>query len=612
MRLSTKQIEEHAVSAVKERINLSPYLEAYINENDKGPLWDGYICVYKNTERANANIDGRFPVQIKGKEAPDQSRNEITYQFNCDNLRHYLRDGGAMLFVVYLSVVLDADGCDDIKKTIYYNTLTPVKLMQILQGIKRADQETIAVRLTRLPRASQDLSNICLNFLIDCHKQSSFACTSLPTIEQLLEKGAFDGIVTSVSSYGEMPDPIGSFLQSETYVYAKIKGTDVLMPLNIFPEAKTISETIHANISVNNKLYYSSYCLIRSATTSTARIGDCLSITMFRVQKNCKVSFELPDGLRERYKAASFLQVFLQNEGFEINGKFQGISLNDKDKAAKDSEILERIAMSCRRVVDMLDKLNCSDDIFISQMKPVDWRNLDSLVKAILDNVPIKNLPSNCAYVGKYDVGKLHFAVCAEQDKADKSAYYISDFFSSDVRLVASFKNPELDGVEVPKYFILHKDELLNISNICFDRLLSAYQQFEMTPFLADCANTMLLDLISAYDEATGKRQQALYNTAIAFAEWLLDTSDDMLGHNVKLLNKLQLIKRKCVFTYEERQLLLNMEENSPESDDIRVGIYLLLDDHERAERYYQKLDEKTKTAFMQYPIYKFWKHSET
>ena len=37
MRLSTKQIEEHAVSAVKERINLSPYLEAYINENDKGP-----------------------------------------------------------------------------------------------------------------------------------------------------------------------------------------------------------------------------------------------------------------------------------------------------------------------------------------------------------------------------------------------------------------------------------------------------------------------------------------------------------------------------------------------------------------------------------------------
>lgn len=102
-------------------------------------------------------------MQIKGKEAPDQSRNEITYQFNCDNLRHYLRDGGAMLFVVYLSVVLDADGCDDIKKTIYYNTLTPVKLMQILQGIKRADQETIAVRLTRLPRASQDLSNIYLN-----------------------------------------------------------------------------------------------------------------------------------------------------------------------------------------------------------------------------------------------------------------------------------------------------------------------------------------------------------------------------------------------------------------------------------------------------------------
>ena len=611
MRLSTKQIEEHAVSAVKERINLSPYLEAYINENDKGPLWDGYICVYKNIERTNANIDGRFPVQIKGKEALDQSKNEITYQFNCDNLRHYLRDGGTMLFVVYLSVVLDVDGCDDIKKTIYYNTLTPVKLMQILQGIKRADQETIAVRLIRLPRISQDLSNICLNFLIDCRKQSSFACTSLPTIGQLLEKGVFDGIVTSVSSYSEMPDPVGSFLQSETYVYAKVKGTDVLMPLTIFPEAKTISETIHANISVNNKLYYSSYCLIRSATSSTVKIGGCLSITMFHNEKNCKVSFDLPDGLRERYKAASFLRDFFQNGGFEINGKFFDNHLNDGVKAKRNSDALERVAMHCRRVTDTLDRLNCGDDIFVSQMKPVDWRNLDGLVKAILDNAPIKNLPSNCPYVGKYDVGNLHFAVCAEPDKTDKSAYYVSDFFSEEVKLVASFENPELDGVEVPKYSILHKNELLNISNICFDKLLPAYQRFEMTPFLADCANAMLLELISAYDEASGTRQETLYNTAIAFAEWLLDTPDDMLGHNVKLLNKLQLIKRKRALTYEERALLLNMEESSPEHDDIRVGIYLLLDDQERAERYYQRLDEKTKMAFMQYPIYKFWKHSK-
>ena len=123
---------------------------------------------------------------------------------------------------------------------------------------------------------------------------------------------------------------------------------------------------------------------------------------MFQFQKNCKVSFELPDGLRERYKAASFLQAFFQNGGFEINSKFFDNHLNDEAKAKRNSDALERIAMSCRRVVDMLDKLNCSDDIFISQMKPVDWRNLDSLVKAILDNVPIKNLPSNCAYVGKY------------------------------------------------------------------------------------------------------------------------------------------------------------------------------------------------------------------
>ena len=62
-------------------------------------------------------------------------------------------------------------------------------------------------------------------------------------------------------------------------------------------------------------------------------------------------------------KAASFLQAFFQNGGFEINGKFFDNHLNDETKAKRNRDALERIAMYCRRVVDTLDKLNCSDDM---------------------------------------------------------------------------------------------------------------------------------------------------------------------------------------------------------------------------------------------------------
>ena len=61
-------IEEIAVERVKREILKYDCLKYYINTNDKTPMWDGEIYIYKENSKNRANKDfrGKISVQIKG------------------------------------------------------------------------------------------------------------------------------------------------------------------------------------------------------------------------------------------------------------------------------------------------------------------------------------------------------------------------------------------------------------------------------------------------------------------------------------------------------------------------------------------------------------------
>ena len=52
--------------------------------------------------RRKSNLVGRMPVQIKGKESNDFSKDSITFSMKTVDLRNYLKDSGCVLFVVYI------------------------------------------------------------------------------------------------------------------------------------------------------------------------------------------------------------------------------------------------------------------------------------------------------------------------------------------------------------------------------------------------------------------------------------------------------------------------------------------------------------------------------
>ena len=76
--MDSKQIETFAVNAVRESIALSGYLDQYISDNDKEPSWDGFVYIYNDPIKTKANLIGRVPVQVKGKEVKAESKKNTT------------------------------------------------------------------------------------------------------------------------------------------------------------------------------------------------------------------------------------------------------------------------------------------------------------------------------------------------------------------------------------------------------------------------------------------------------------------------------------------------------------------------------------------------------
>ena len=164
MPLDNKAIETLSVNAVKNSIVTSEFLDQFIADNDKEPSWDGFVYIYGDKSKKKSNLKGRMPVQVKGTECDDHSKETISFSMTTVDLRNYLYDGGCVLFVVYI-------GNCGLTNKIYYAELTPVKLRQLLEDQKN---RIINSPLERVSIDNNKKATIFLNCLQNCQKQASF------------------------------------------------------------------------------------------------------------------------------------------------------------------------------------------------------------------------------------------------------------------------------------------------------------------------------------------------------------------------------------------------------------------------------------------------------
>lgn len=176
--MTSHDIEMLGVIGVQELCIKSGYLTPYINENDKEPSWDGEIYIYEKDNKTTESFYGKVAVQVKGVCKDDLSQNTIKYDVDVADLKAYQKNGGIIYMVTYVSA--------DLRKKVYYLTLPPVKLIEILKNC--SNQRTKRLDFRAFPNNNKKIVNVLMNFFNNCRRQRSFTDKTMISVDELKKK----------------------------------------------------------------------------------------------------------------------------------------------------------------------------------------------------------------------------------------------------------------------------------------------------------------------------------------------------------------------------------------------------------------------------------------
>lgn len=167
---------------------------------------------------------------------------------------------------------------------------------------------------------------------------------------------------------------------------------------------------------------------------------------------------------------------------------------------------------------------------------------------------------------------------------------------TQDVELTMQYKSK---NIRMPQCILFSIRDYEYISSIYYDTIFNELTSYGSHEILDGRISQALLNMLSAFDKTCNKK---LLDKAIELSEWIYSNCIS-LPMEIKLINKLQAIKRKRSLNMEE---LAELEVLSKQKNDAEVNtaIYLLLENVEKACEYYKQIENEN--AFKSFPIFKF------
>lgn len=596
--INSKQIEDLSVGAVSKSISLTSYLSPFIQSDDKEPSWDGFVYIYTDKSIRKDTLKGRVPVQVKGKVCSDFTKNKIKYSVEVVDLKNYLEDGGVMFYVVYLNNNLDSD-------KIYYSALTPVRLHGYLKNI--GDQKYKTIELKEFPSDKNKIRSVFHNFQDDRRKQSSFTQTGLISFEDLNQMNVqqLTFSLTDYSYNNKKNKLIEPLLESdEIYLYAKLEGSDALHPIDTIISSISIPEKVNQSITVNDKMFYTSFSRELSKEKTIIKIGESLFIIITGKDQPVKLNFKSAKMLRSRVLDFEFIIDAIKAKHFSINGKKIFFEIPDKElEKFNITKQLESVKLY-KNILQLFTILNVDDDINIEELTTNDYNSLDVLIKAFVKKELVNNLKEGMD-VERLKISNLRLLLFFIKSKDSTTTYEIRDFFDS--KRMFAYEDENGNMLRVPAYSYLNKKDYIEISNINYNAISPSYKELsKLNDRLFEMANNDMLQMLSAYDESKQKKS-ILLKVAKEIALWILKEDNDNLPKEMRILNYLQIVKRERELNKDERKELIQMSQNKSTSNDMNAAIYLLLENNEFVDFYLNKMSEKEKIEFKKYPIFIFY-----
>lgn len=454
-------IENRAVSSIICYLSKCRYITPYVALNDKEPVWDGKLYLYKKAPKNNQNLIGNIPCQVKGRYVKNLTNKQtIKYSISTENLRLYLADGGVAFFVILMN--------DNIQK-IFYNLLAPIDIKRYLNQAK--SQKTISIEFIYIgDEPTLIIENEFRLFHSTMKAQTSWGSNDIISIEDFLKRNMPFSFTTTVEQ--NIP-PLVALTSKPIYLYGNIPtpfpNIKCRVPIGDQKYLFSISRKENLVLKVRGKTLYKD-CIIKYEKGNTI-----LSYS------NGFLEFILPKELYNSSMDTNTIKACINFkpqtldeliENYEILMKVneQDISVGDlftlnmsyNQHITKFSKNLKYY----RDIKQMLNYFGVQSDLNIEELSSKDENTLDSLLELHLNP---KQKPQTDIGDSLYwaSISNLSFLLVPEYNE-DRSRYKFRSFKKAPIKCQVPCGDKKID---CSRYIYLTPDMWEKLSNIPFDSI---------------------------------------------------------------------------------------------------------------------------------------------
>lgn len=573
-------VELEATMALKTLIMRNPYLQPFIDENDRTPIWDGYVYVYsdKNPNHPKKSFVGRVPMQVKGKSVDTTFDDTIKYRVKKEDLNAYEKDGGVIFIVVLIK-----KHSDEIQTQIYYKELLPFDLARVRGELE--DNKSCNLDFEKIPMGDEELANLFLNFHENKTKQSGTVDNDRLYFEDWKE--SLDSIECFKLSYVGVKEfnPFEIFTTKPLPIYIKPKGFNTLIPVDRITDGVM---TTSCTVGAGDIIFFTDAKTVWKNGEPRVFFGKNSSIVVPKNQNKVIVNISIKGSLHERIADGAFFKALYQERILNINGcKWPPL-----DEFTHDTmEELMRYLDVLDELQETLKKINITNDLLLDELENVELWKL-GFVMNINRKTGQKPDTNSKTPLRIIDIANLRLLVFMNEEDGFRK---VEDYFSHSYRVVATDSYGKKQNAS--QFLILEADALISdnfVASVVYDDVIK-YADWSGS---LCCINRFLLEVIKAYDLDRGKHEE-LFDLATRLSIWLCEQSDEPSYK----MNQLQIKLRNSKLSDSEIEFCRKLTDDE-NNWDIRCGANILLGNYDTAKKILKKQKDEDVEEFKSYPIY--------
>lgn len=569
------KIEKGAIEALKRTIRLHDKMDELLQEDDKGPSWDGDIYIYSDSDLKSEHIKYRIPTQVKGRN--DESllkRSSITYPVKYKNLRNYRNDGGVCYFVIAISN-------DGERASIFYSALTPIKLEAYLKGTEgKAPEQTKNIPLRRLKNNDKnELHKILLQFGFDSKEQGTGELVRKAISIKDIEK--IDSIRTTTYAWSEQ-EAIKSMVAGEACLYGHLSDVDIWVPFSYEMQKSmdvVTSRMINKPFGIDGIVYYEKFIMrLDKNGVFTIQLSENLTLNT----KTNKVDFRPVMELDSIIKDIKFLRAMEVGNrlyiGQDVLATFNNVSLGDDLKEAIDFYI---------RLKQAVDTFGIKLSKKFAEFDSKEWEAVNRLIGLLNGKIKPKNETAWYMWWWEGKVVPFFVAMFPDGKVIVENGLHLQHY---------KFTLGDSD-YQVPALIMFKRDVWENLYDVDESLLLEELAKGEFNVETEGEFSLAFVEILSAYDTT---KNEKYYDLAKIIADKLLQINPQS---DYWKINRLQMLKRKRILSEEELLELENMEQGASDMK-LLCAINILLENKRDAQKNLNDMEKADREMFITYPIY--------